>query len=163
MTPDEWGGVALRIHEVYGRTLSQAWAEVGGPLLCGYDADVVIEAVRLHMLSERSAFMPNPGELAQIASQIAGDGLPTFAEVYGEIMRAVRRHGHPTPVSELGLSPVAEGVVRAYGWREWCACEEPDVQRGQARRLFDDVVRRLPAEQSRAMLAGAADRPLLDP
>lgn len=113
-----------------------------------------------------SKFFPTVADIREAATTITAPQLPTAAEAWGEVIKAVRRYGtyQENEAMESLPLPVAQ-VVRWIGWREICLSEEPEVVRAQFMRMYDTQVKRerenaqMPADVRQ--LIGQVGKPLL--
>ncbi|MEG6521115.1 replicative helicase loader/inhibitor [Desulfotomaculum sp. 1211_IL3151] len=109
-------------------------------------------------------FFPAVAEIREAAIQLTQPVVPTALEAWGEVTRAMRLYGYYRPEEALAsLSPITAEVVRRFGWRDMCACEEPEVLRGQFRMAYEQYAGRqremavLPSG-IRELIGGLADK-----
>jgi len=83
-------------------------------------------------------YFPTVAEIREAAVSLTAPPVMTALEAWHMVMNAVRRYGYYREQEALASLPAdVADMVRRFGWREICACEEPDVMRGQFRRAWD--------------------------
>ncbi len=88
-------------------------------------------------------FFPTVAEIRQAAAELTTPGIPSFNEAWGEVTRAMRLYGWPRPEEALAsMSPLTAEICRRFNWHDMCACEEPDVLRGQFRMAYEQYAGR---------------------
>lgn len=121
-------------------------AELWARMLSDVPYEVAEKALMKVLATAR--YFPTVAEMREAAAQITNPALPSWVEAWGEVAKAVRVYGWPRPAEALAsLSPLARRVAEAIGWEALCASEEPDVIRGQFRRMYEDLAGRQEADQ----------------
>lgn len=117
---------------------AEAWAV----LLDDCPTELVLKAVKRHCLL--SKFPPTVAELRENAFAVINpNGEITIEEAWGEVVKAIRYYGSYREEEALNsLSPPVRKVAKSMGWRELCLSEEPDVIRGQFRKMYEASARR---------------------
>lgn len=124
----------------------EAWLE----LLEDLDYGLAEAAVKKVLMQREYPTLPTVGEIRKAAAEIIAGPIPAASEAWGEVQEAVKRYGYYREKEALAaLSPAVRKVVECIGWQEICACEEPDVIRGQFRRMYETEETR---EKERAVL-----------
>lgn len=123
------------------RPTAELWARVLSDI--PYD---VAEAALLQVLTG-ARYFPSVAEIRQAAVNLMRGQAPAAVDAWGEVQAAIRRYGYYREAEALtSMSPEVAHVVRAIGWQEICASQEPDVVRGQFRRAYEEYVTRRQAE-----------------
>ena len=100
------------------------------------------EAALMKVLST-SKFFPTVAGIRAAAVDLSSPRLPSAAEAWGEVTRAISRHGYYGQEEALAsMSPPVASVVRLLGWREICLSEEPEILRAQFRKAYETQVGR---------------------
>ncbi|PTQ51056.1 MAG: hypothetical protein HSCHL_1547 [Hydrogenibacillus schlegelii] len=107
-----------------------------------------------------NAFFPTPAELRAAVYELAFGDLPSAAEAWAAVIRAVRKHGFGgAHEARESLPPIVWKAVSAIGWRDICLTDEPEIVRAQFMRVYEALVRRERDERTLppALRAGALD------
>ncbi len=109
-------------------------------------------------------FFPTVAEIRDAAMQLTQPTIPTALEAWGEVQRAWGLYGWSRQEEALAsMSPLTAEVCRRFGWRDMCACEEPEVLRGQFRMAYEQYAGRqkemavLP-DNVRSLIGGLANQ-----
>lgn len=109
----------------------------------------VVEKALIKVLTTTKHW-PTVAEIREAAASLTNPALPSAAEAWGEVVRAIEEYGYYREAEALAaLSLPVRKVVECIGWQEICACEEADVIRGQFRRMYEAEETR---EKERAVL-----------
>jgi len=141
-------------------------ADVWTMTLSDLPYEVARQALAAHISS--SHFFPTVADIREQAVKLTQPRMLDWAEAWGLVMDAVRRHGSYHEQAALASLPadVAE-TARRIGWREICLCEDVSVVRGQFRMAWETIAKRqaelavLPAplrSQLRSQLEKVAQR-----
>lgn len=128
----------------FTKDVPEATMEVYWQILKDLPDDAVQAAVLNILARHRYNTLPTVGEVRTEALRLSQPQIPTALEAWGEVMRAIRKHGAPGQDEKAlaSMSPVTRDVVRAIGWREICFCENADVIRGQFRKAYEELAGR---------------------
>jgi hypothetical protein len=109
--------------------------------LDGDQVEVAIEA----LYRDGRDFPPNGAQIRAKVVELAAD-VPTWGEVWDRLWRAAQRFGRGREQEAFGWleewSPLAAQFARQLPFREFCTTTEPEVFHGQARRVWEQLVRR---------------------
>jgi hypothetical protein len=127
-------------------------AETWAVLLEDCPVELVLKAVKRHCLL--SKYPPTVAEIRENAYAVVNpDGEKSVDEAWGEVVRAIHNYGLYRELEALeSLSPQVRKVAKVIGWRELCLSEEPDVIRGQFRKMYE--VSAMRAKQDALLPAG---------
>lgn len=111
-------------------------AELWHKMLSDVDYQVAEKALIKVLATAR--FFPTVGEIREAVADLTVGRPMTALEAWGLVCRAIQRYGSYQEREAMASLPAdVVAVVRRFGWREMCACEEPDVIRGQFRRAWE--------------------------
>lgn len=97
-------------------------------------------------------FFPTVAEIREAVAQLTQPSIPTAIDAWGEVTRAMRLYGWVRPEEALtSMSPLTADICRRFGWRDMCACEEPEILRGQFRMAYEQYAGR---QREMAVLPG---------
>lgn len=138
----------------FAKDVPEATAEVYWQILKDLPADAVNAAVINILAKHQYSNLPPVGQIRTEALRLSQPQIPTAIEAWGEVMRAIAKHGAPGEEEKALalLSPVTRDVVRSIGWRAINYCDNIDVIRGQFRKAYDEQ-----AERSRERQAMPAE------
>jgi hypothetical protein len=105
-----------------------------------------LEAAALQLIAE-SKFFPTVAELRAKALSLLGPTFPSPMEAWGEVKRAISRHGR-YQVPEFD-NPITAKVVQGMGWLSLCDSENEAADRARFMQAYDTLCRR---EQEDALL-----------
>jgi hypothetical protein len=143
MNRDDWLDLGQHImarwpHQAPSMESLAAWFEDVADL----DAQQVRVAISAYAREGRE-WPPTGGMLRKRVFELSVDA-PTFGDAWTTVIKAVgkfgrdrRREAFDWLGEQHALYPA---LARQIGWRDICNSEEPDVIRGQARRIFDALV-----------------------
>lgn len=114
------------------RPTAELWARVLADV--PYD---VAEKAMIKVLATVKYF-PTVAEIREAVADLTTGRPMTAHEAWGMVTSAVKKYGYYRESEALAsLPPDVVSVVKRFGWREICSCEEPDVLRGQFRRAWE--------------------------
>lgn len=120
--------------------------------------DVLSAALRKWVHTE--TWPPTIAELRIMAAEIVNGPAPDWGEAWGEVVRAIGRHGIYREAEALkSMSPLTQAAVKRIGWHDICMSENPETLRAQFRQIYQVVEQRetqdrqLP-ESLKAMITG---------
>jgi hypothetical protein len=167
MTRDEVRGLLAYFCAAYPRLeLGPHTAQVWYDALQDLDGAVVTAAARRLVMRQTGAWWPTPGAVRAEVHALTTPPVPTAEAAWGAVMTAVRRYGYLQEAEALAsLAPPVRVTTQAFGWQALCA-GDPDVVRGQWRRLYEAYCDRAaqeaglpPALQAGALAAARTDGP----
>jgi hypothetical protein len=114
------------------RPTAELWAKMLG------DIPYQLAEKALMKVLATARYFPTVAEIREAAAELQHGRPMTADEAWGLVAEAVRRYGYYREQEALAsLPPEVAVIVRRFGWQEICACEEPDVIRGQFRRAWE--------------------------
>jgi hypothetical protein len=120
------------------KEISTATLDVYYDILQDLPCDVVMAAVKQVLAEQEISVMPTPGKIRQTALRLMQPEAPDWGVAWGMVAEAIRKYGYYRETEGLASLPEpVRTVARQIGWRELCACEEPEVVRGQFRRMYE--------------------------
>lgn len=128
--------VLQTLYEVYG---NKEFSELAQTMYLEVLKDVPLDelwATSLQYASSPHAFPPSPGELKELWRMSRGmlppeDGPQKCVESIRKAIREVGNWGVPK-----FKDPITERVVKAYGWLNICASDEPEIVFAQLRDMY---------------------------
>lgn len=133
---------------------------LGAYLLALHDLDVDLLRQAATKELRTARFMPTPGELRRAALQLVVGRIPSADEAWGEVQRAIRRHGrYGRPTWRHSLT--AQAVADVGGWRRLCDSEDPTGDRIAFRKAYEATHDQ--AEQDALTAPGLAPQALTAP
>ncbi|PHJ36849.1 hypothetical protein P378_20015 [Desulforamulus profundi] len=169
MTKTETAKLLSYITAVYPNIdIRQGTIEAWHDLLNDIPYEIAKAAVKKVLAEQEILCLPAVGKIRAAAVELTTPRLPSASEAWGEVTRAMRLYGYYRPDEALAsMSPATAAVVKRFGWREMCACEEPEVLRGQFRMAYEQYAAReremaiMPAD-IRQLINGVAERLMLE-
>jgi hypothetical protein len=127
--------------------------------------DLDHERVRaaVNRLVKASRFMPTIAEIREAAVDAAHGARAPGGEAWGRCLGLIRRYGsHRWPGIDFELTdPVLLATIRALGWLDLCASDNPHADRARFIELYDQLALR---ERKEAAIApGATSKALPQP
>ena len=108
------------------------------------DADQVATAAE-SLYREGHDFPRNGAQIRKRVFELSAD-VPTWGEVWDRLWRAAQNFGQVRQEDAFAWledwSPLAAQFARQLPFREFCTTTEPEVFHGQARRVWEQLVRR---------------------
>lgn len=95
------------------------------------------------LLTRKSYGLPKAQDFAAALQRVVGGAETTGADAFDQAYGAAGRFGRYQ--KEVGLSSLPTLVRMAaerFGWEALCACESPELQRGQFARVYESLDRR---------------------
>jgi hypothetical protein len=90
-----------------------------------------------------SKFFPTVAEIREAVMINTSPVLPTAAEGYEEVLRAIGNFGSWREQAALdSLSPLVRRTTEVIGFKQICLSESPDVIRGQWRMAYEQIAER---------------------
>jgi hypothetical protein len=92
-------------------------------------------------------YFPTVAEIREAAVVNSQPQIITAAEAYQLVLKAIHCYGSYREQEALeSLDPLTRKVTEAIGWRSLCLSEEPDVIRGQWRKAYEGLEKRVTTE-----------------
>jgi hypothetical protein len=112
------------------------------------DLDFTLAQMAVKKLISESPFPPTIHDIRRRAMEAQFPDLPTPAEAWGIVNRAMRKHGRYDAERGLdGLPHIVREAAECIGFREMCESEDPDgVLRGQFMKVYEQVLNRRKGE-----------------
>jgi len=145
MTDRQWLNVKARLtsnwpHQLPPESALKKW-RTDLDDLDGDQVEVAIEA----LYRDAREFPPNGAQIRAKVLELASDA-PTWGEVWDRLWKAAEQFGYSRQGEALEfigeMSPLAAEFARQLPFREFCLTTEPQVFHGQARRVWEQMLRR---------------------
>lgn len=145
MKDRQWLNVQARLtanwpHQIPPQSSLDKW-KVDLRDLDGDQVEVAVEAI----YRDGREFPPNGAQIRAKVLELAAD-TPTWTEVWERLLRAAQQFGQARQDEAFAWlaewSPLAEVFARQLPFREFCLTENVEVFHGQARRQWEQFVRR---------------------
>ncbi len=113
--------------------LSPASVEAYAEMLRDLPFESLLRAAQIHVYT--SPYFPTIAELRRLATN---SNLPSAAEAWGEVLRAVREVGsYGTPSFS---HPLISAAVHCLGWVEICRSENPEAVRAHFFQIYEQLL-----------------------
>lgn len=119
----------------------------------------VAEAVLRKWVS-LNKWSPSIADIREMVAEAQNGEMPDYGAAWESVLRAIRQYGFYNQQEALeSLDPMTRGVVERMGFRELCMSENPGVDRGQFRKIYETVAMREKKKQQVALpLQGMLDQ-----
>lgn len=99
-------------------------------------------AARL-LMSRKSYGLPKAQDFAAALQRVLGGSEVCGCDAFDQAYKAAGRFGRYQEEAGLAsLPPLAAEAAKRFGWKALCACESPDLERGQFTRIYESLDRR---------------------
>lgn len=109
------------------------------------DVDFATALVALKKLMLENEFPPSIAEIRRAIAEVTTPESERLeaGEAWAQVRQAIRAFGYYRELEALeSLPPAVAEAVRAIGWQEICATEEPEVVRAQFMRIYESIRKR---------------------
>jgi hypothetical protein len=111
------------------------------------DVDYKVAEVAVQKLILESTFPPSIAEVRAAITEITQPAIPTPAEAWGEVEKAMRLYGYYREKEALSsMSEITRQTVKCMGWADICMSEKPSVTRGQFLKMYEQIANRRRSE-----------------
>jgi hypothetical protein len=111
------------------------------------DVDYKVAEVAVQKLILENTFPPSIAEVRAAIAEIMQPNIPTPAEAWGEVERAMRLYGYYREKEALdSMSDITRQTAKCMGWAKMCMSEEPSVTRGQFMKMYEQIANRRRSE-----------------
>jgi len=111
------------------------------------DVDYKVAEVAVQKLILENTFPPSIAEVRAAIAEIMNPAIPTPAEAWGEVERAMRLYGYYREKEALdSMSEITRQTVKYMGWADICMSEKPGVTRGQFLEMYKQIANRRRSE-----------------
>lgn len=138
MTGDEFRDVMRLIFSAWASQRARMSPEDAKAMVLAYsvgldDLDVALVRQAVTRLVRTSEWIPTVAAIRKAVGVVAHGSAPTGGEAWGDVMTAIRRYGsHRTPGIDFEFrDPIVTRIVRAFGWRDLCASDNPHADRAR--------------------------------
>ena len=143
MNKNEFMAIVEFLESNYKMKISESKTALSTWFDCLQDLDfpLVMGALKKHALT--SEWPPTIASIRKQAADINGPRIPDHTEAWGEVTRAMSRHGSWNHLAALdSMSQHTRRTVIAFGWDRLCIADNVDVVRGQFLKMYDSLTTR---------------------
>ena len=95
---------------------------------------------------------PSIAEIREMASSVSHGDLPDWGDAWEEVLRAIRKFGHPRPIEAMqSLSPLARKATERIGFLNLCRSENISADRANFRMIYEQLADREKKEAQMAL------------
>lgn len=153
MTKEEFAAFAMAVRTFYPREKilpNKEAMELWFRELTDIPYDVA-EAVLRKWVS-LNKWSPSIADIREMVAEVQNGEMPDYGAAWESVLRAIRQYGFYNQQAALeSLDPMTRGVVERMGFRELCMSENPGVDRGQFRKIYETVAMREKKKQQVAL------------